>query len=195
MRRGAFFDLLKKISITFSVIGVVLLCYKTVNMISIREIDYGTNENPDLVFSRLTWAVEQVDGLAGELINGVTADTNRPWVGVYNKKEMNFELIEPSGYFLNKKIFQVVIKGQIIDDGSKTKINIKLGLGWHTLFTYGLIYTGTLFMIIMTTFYGEIRDIWSLFVWILVFPVLGTILLKRKLDKVESRVEDLFGVR
>ena len=164
-------------------------------MISIREIDYDTNEKAHLVFSRLTWAVEPVNGLAGELINGATVDTNRPWVGVYDEKKMAFGLIEPSGFFFNRKFFQVVVRGQIIDEGSKTKINIKLRLGWHTLFTYGSIYVGTLFLIIMTTFYGEISDLWGILVWVLVFPVLGTFLLHRKLDKVESKVEDLFGVR
>lgn len=87
-------------------------------MISIREIDYDTTEKADLVFSRLTWAVEPVNGLARELINGVTVDTNRPWVGVYNKEKMNFGLIEPSGYFFNRKFFQVVVRGQIIDESS-----------------------------------------------------------------------------
>jgi hypothetical protein len=164
-------------------------------MISIREIDYDTDEQADLVFSRLTWAVEEVDGLDLELLNGVTVDTNRPWIGVYNKKEMNFGLIEPSGYFINRKFFQVVVRGQIINEGPKTKINIKLRLGWHTLFTYGLIYLGTAFIIIMTTIYGDISDIWSVIIWVLVFPVLSTILLNRKLDKIEDKVEDLFGVR
>jgi len=55
------------------------------NMISIREIDYETDEEPEIAFSRLTWAVERVDGLVGQLITNLTVDTNRPWVGVYDK--------------------------------------------------------------------------------------------------------------
>jgi hypothetical protein len=103
-----------------------------IEMITIRETDYDTSEKAEQLFSRLTWAVERVDGLFGQLINGVTVDTNRPWVGVYDKSDMKFGLVEPSGYFLNRKIFQIVVRGKITDDGQKTIVNIKLRLGWNT---------------------------------------------------------------
>ena len=163
-------------------------------MITIRELDYDTSEKPEQLFSRLTWAVERVDGLFGQLINGVTVNTNRPWVGVYDESELKFGLVEPSGYFLNRKIFQIVVRGKITDDGEKTIVNIKLRLGWNTLFLFGLLYLGACFMIAFTAVLGELNDLWGVLLWILIFPGLGTFLLRKKLDKVERQVEDLFGL-
>ena len=80
-------------------------------MISIRDIDYDTNEDSEKVFSRLTWAVEKVDGLAGQLITNLTVDTNRTWIGVYDKEKMEFEqlekdlpLLEEEKKMLNEKL-------------------------------------------------------------------------------------------
>ena len=163
-------------------------------MISIREIDYDTDEDSEKIFSRLTWAVEKVDGLAGQLITNFTAGTNRAWVGVYDKEKMNFGLIEPRGFF-SVKFFQIVVRGQITRNENKTFVNIKLRLGWYTFLTFAMIYLMTAVMIGLTITNGEIDDIGRLLIWLLVFPVLGTILLNRKLNSMEKKVEDLFGFR
>lgn len=160
---------------------------------TIRDIDYDTNEDSEKVYSRLTWAVEKVDGLFSQLINGVTVDTNRPWVGTYDKEKMEFGLIEPSGFF-NAKFIQIIVRGQIIPSDNKTSINIKLGLGWYPLFVSAVVYLGTIGMVIMTALFGQMSDIWNLILWIIVFPVLWTIILKRKMDKVEKKVENLLGI-
>lgn len=162
-------------------------------MISIREIDYDTNEDSEKVFSRLTWAVEKVDGLFGQLANGVTVDTNRPWVGIYDKENMKFELIEPSGY-LTPKFIQVIVLGQIVQADRKTKLTVRLRLGWYPIFVSFFIYLGTIGAILMVAIFGELKDIWRLIIWILVFPGLWTIILNRKMNKVEKKVEDLFGI-
>jgi hypothetical protein len=163
-------------------------------MISIREIDYDTDEDSENVFSRLTWAVEKVDGLAGQLITNLTVGTNRHWVGVYDKDKMSFGLIEPKGFF-STKFFQIVVRGQITKRENKTFVNIKLRLGWYTFLTFTMLYLITAAMIGMTIANGEIEDISALLIWLLVFPVLGTILLIRKLNSMEKKVEDLFGFR
>jgi len=160
---------------------------------TIRDIDYDTSEDSEKIYSRLTWAVEKVDGLFSQLINGVTVDTNRPWVGTFDKEKMEFGLIEPSGLF-NAKLLQIVVRGQVTPTDNKTTINIKLGLGWYTLFVSGIVYLGTIGMIIMIALFGQVSDIWNLVLWIIVFPVLWTIVLKRKMDKVEKKVENLLGV-
>ena len=160
---------------------------------TIRDIDYDTNEDSENVYSRLTWAVEKVDGLFSQLISGVTVDTNRPWVGTYDKEKMEFGLIEPSGFF-NAKLLQIIVRGQIMSADNKTTINIKFGLGWYTLFVSAIVYLGTIGMVIMIALFGQISDIWSLILWIIVFPVLWTIVLKRKMDKVEKKVENLLGI-
>jgi hypothetical protein len=161
-------------------------------MISIREIDYDTNEDSEKVFSRLTWAVEKVDGLAGQLITNRTVDTNRPWVGVYDKEKMNFGLIEPRGFF-RTTFFQIVVRGQITTRENKTFVNVKLRLGWNTFLTFAMLYVMAAVMIGLTIVNGEIEDIGGLLIWLLIFPVLGTILLSRKLNRMEKKVEDLFG--
>jgi hypothetical protein len=163
-------------------------------MISIREIDYDTDEDSEQLFSRLTWAVEKVDGLAGQLITNLTVDTNRPWVGVYDKEKMNFGLIEPRGFF-STKFFQIVVRGQVSKRENKTFVNIKLRLGWYTFLTFAMVYLMTAVMVGLTIAHGEIEDIGGLLIWLLVFPVLGTILLSRKLNSMEKKVEDLFGFR
>jgi|GEM_PF-2504349 len=163
-------------------------------MISIREIEYNTEEDSERLFSRLTWAVEKVDGLAGQLITNLTVDTNRPWVGVYDKEKMDFGLIEPRGFF-STKIFQIVVRGQVTKKENKTFVNIKLRLGWYTFLTFAMIYLMTVVMIGITIANGEISDVGGVLIWLLIFPVLGTILLNRKLNSIEKKVEDLFGFR
>jgi ABC-type multidrug transport system fused ATPase/permease subunit len=160
---------------------------------TIRDIDYDTNEDSEKVYSRLTWAVEKVDGIFSQLINGVTVDTNRPWVGTYNKEKMEFGLIEPSGYF-SPKFLQVIVQGQIIPDANKSKINIKLGLGWYPLFVSSIVYLGTIGMLIMIILFGEFKDLWTALLWVIVFPGLWTFILNRKLNKVQKKAEQLFGV-
>jgi ABC-type multidrug transport system fused ATPase/permease subunit len=160
---------------------------------TIRDIDYDTNEDSEKVYSRLTWAVEKVDGLFSQLINGVTVDTNRPWVGTYDKEKMEFRLIEPSGY-LSPKFLQVTVQGQIIPDDNKSKINIKLGLGWYPIFVSSIVYLGTIGMLIMIILFGESKDIWTALLWVIVFPGLWTFILNRKMNKVQKKAEQLFGV-
>jgi hypothetical protein len=160
---------------------------------TVRDIDYDTTEDSEKVYSRLTWGVEKVDGLFVQLINGVTVDTNRPWVGVYDKEKMEFGLIEPSG-FLNFKLLQIIVRGQITPADNKTTINIKFGLGWYTQFVSAFVYLGTIGMIVVTTLFGQLSDIWNLVLWILAFPVLWTIIVMRKINKVEKKVEYLLGV-
>lgn len=163
-------------------------------MISIREIDYDTDEDPDKVFSRLSWAVERVDGLVGQLISNYTVDTNRPWVGFYDREKMSFGLIEPRG-FLSMKFFQIVVRGQIAKKGNKTIVSIKMRLGWNTFFIFLMVYLATVLMISGTILSKDPSNIFGLMVWLLVFSVLGTILLKRKLKNIERKIEDLFGFR
>ena len=169
-------------------------------MISIREIDYDTDESTETVFSRLTWRIEKVDGLAGELINHYTVATNRPWVGVYDTEKMEFGLIEPRGFF-SGNFFQVVVRGRVIKKNGKTIINIRLRLGVYTFLNFLMIYLFTLSMaggLIMDPgkiINAEIDGVIAGIMWILVFPVLGTLMVNLKLNKIETKVENLFGLQ
>ncbi|HTF19592.1 MAG TPA: hypothetical protein VK658_16080 [Chryseolinea sp.] len=164
----------------------------TKNVVAIREITYDTNDDSEKVFSRLSWAVERVDGLAGQLITNVTVDTNRPWVGVYDTANLEFGLIEPRGYF-SLNVFQIVVRGKVTQVAGKTIVSIKLKLGWHTFLTALAICVLTVVMFVATIMSGETKAIVALIAWILTFPVVGTILMNRKLNKIESKLEELFG--
>jgi hypothetical protein len=100
--------------------------------------------------------------------------------------------VEPSRFF-NFRLLQIIVRGQILSDDGKTKINIKFRLGWYTLFVTLAMFLGTFGMMAVTILDGHLKDILNLTIWILVFPVLWTILLNRKLNKVEKKIEDLFG--
>lgn len=163
-------------------------------MISLREIDYDTDEDSQKVFSRLTWAVEKVDGLTGQLITNSTVDTNRAWVGVYDEEKMTFGLIEPRRPF-NTPLFRIVVRGQIIKGENKTSVKIKLKLWWATLLTFSMSYLLTPVFIALAVMNGGIGFTGGMLIWFLLFPVLGTLLLNRKLNSIEKKVEDLFGFR
>lgn len=160
---------------------------------TLREIKYDSNEDPDKVYSRLTWAVEKVDGLFSQLANGVTGETNRPWVGVYDSQKMTFSLIEPSGYF-NPKFIQVIVRGQIIPERNKSKIIIRLGFGWYPILVSSIVYFGAVGMLIMIILFGEPKDLWTALLWAIVFPGLWTFVLNIKMNKVQKKAEQLLGV-
>ena len=160
-------------------------------------MDYETDEKSDQAFSRLTWTVEKVDNLTEQLMTNYTVSTNRPWVGVYDKEKMEFGLTEPRGFF-NMKFPPIAVRGQITARDNKTLINIKLRLEGTCFIFYLILYLGTAVMIASVVVFrdiGDIRTLGGLAVWILVFPVFNTFLLNRKLNKIERKVEDLFGVR
>jgi hypothetical protein len=162
-------------------------------MISIRHFEYELKENPELAFTRLDWAVEKVDNLESQLISSLTVDTNRPWVGILDKDILRFGIIEPRGLF-SFNFFQIVVRGKLhqIEGGSRLEIKIRLGI--YTLSTFLLIYLMTVVII-----YGALTSIEPItitggVVWLTFFPVLGTILLNKKIDKVDRKVRELFGV-
>jgi hypothetical protein len=104
---------------------------------------------------------------------------------------MEFGLIEPRG-FMNIKLFQVVVRGQIAKLDNRTTVNIKLRLSWYTLGIFSMLYLMSAFMISAAIVSGDLRAIGEAVLWVLVFPVLGTFLLHRRLNMIEKKVEDLF---
>ncbi len=160
---------------------------------TVRNIEYDTNETPEQVYSRLTWAVEKVDRLFSLVVKGETMDTNRAWVGMYDKKEMKFELIEPRG-FININLLQIIVIGQIVPENGRTMIKAGLVLGWYPLVVSILLYLWTIGMIVAAMLPGDPGEAWNLILWVPWFPILWTVILMRKLNQIEKRVEDLFGI-
>lgn len=156
-------------------------------------MEYELKENPELAFTRLNWAVEEVENLEGQLLIGVTVDTNKSWVGVLDREILGFGLIEPKGFF-NLKFFQLVVKGKIhqINDGSKLYLKIKLSL--YTFLTFLGIYALTFLLTYDLIMQGDISNLFGWIMWMLIFPVIGTVMLRRKIKQTEKKIQDLFGI-
>lgn len=161
-------------------------------MISIRHIEYELKENPELAFTRLAWAVEEIDSLSTELMSNIPVSTRRPWVGTLEKDVLKFAIIEPRGLF-SIKFFQVVVRGKIhqVEDGSR--LEIKMRLGFNTIVMFLLACAMTIMLIFAAIISAEWGNILVVLGWMIV-PVLLIILLNRKLDKIDGKVRELFGV-
>lgn len=161
-------------------------------------MDYETNEESERAFSRIPWAVEKVEDLNRQLISNRSVSTTRPWIGEYDKEKMEFRLIEPRGFF-EPSFLQVVVRGRIAFRNDRTTINIKLRLGLQAFLVFLMIYLLTAVMMVeaISSVMSSVdkANIAGYALWILVFPVLGTFLLNRKLNAVEKKIENLFDLR
>jgi hypothetical protein len=162
-------------------------------MFSIREINYDTHQSSEALFSRLTWTVEKVDGIGWELFRKYSPDTTKPWIGVYDKEKNTFGLLEPRGVFTMMP-FRVVVRGKITSRDDKTFVNIKFRLSIGTLLYCLMFYLMTAFLVAGAISSLEINFIVPVLVWILVFPGFGTLLLNRKLNQIEKRIEGLLSL-
>lgn len=160
---------------------------------TVREIQYDTDQTPEKVLSRLTWSVEKVEGLRQQLLNGISVETNRPWVGVYDTEQMTFTLMEPSGFF-SPKFMQVLVRGHVVRSDNKTLVDLKIALGWYPVFVALMIYLSTIGMIVAAGIAGELEAFLQMGLWILAFPLPLTLLLRRKINRIEQKAEDLLGI-
>jgi hypothetical protein len=162
-------------------------------MLSLREINYDTDQSSDQLFSRLTWMVEKVDGLAWEVFRNYSVRTHKPWVGVYNEEKKEFGLLEPRGLF-SMMLFRVVIRGRITTCDDKTFVNIKLRLSLGTLLNCALIYIMAAVAIASAISSLQVDAIIPVIIWVLIFPGCGIFLLHGKLNQIEQRIESLLGL-
>jgi hypothetical protein len=155
-------------------------------MISIRQRLFETSEKAEKVFSRLTWTVETVDSLHGQRVH--STDTNRQWVGILNSDSKTFELRTLDSRLFNG-FLPVSISGQISDNGQKGEITIDFKLGQSViLFIIIFIYA------IWDTFNSNNGLNPFLAIWIIYFPTFWTLMIIRKMNKMEKNLKDLFGV-
>ena len=161
-------------------------------MISIRHSNYKIKEDPELAFTRLNWTVEQVDNLVGQLITNVTVDTNRSWIGVLEPEILKFRLIEPRGFFTINPV-QLIIKGKIHQIEGGSRVEVRILPGPYTFIIFLGLYITTAFVLFQAAVYGSVRDIIPWLIWILVFPVMGTIFLNYRVNKIDDKVKELFG--
>lgn len=159
-------------------------------MLNFRALEYQIDEPPETVFSRLTWETERVNNLWSQLIVSNTVSTKRMWVGVLDDKNLKFDLVEPRGFFSFKPL-HVVVSGTISGSSNKSNIKIRLKPGWFTLYIFGGLYLATIFMLATLIINGNANDeLLPTILWFVAFPGLGTYLLHRKFNKMESRIED-----
>ena len=162
------------------------MCHLLPKMISIRQRFYETTEKTEQIFSRLTWKVESVDSLFGERVH--STDTNRELVGVFSQINMTFELRTLDSRFFNG-FLPVSVSGQVTDNGQKRGITLDFKLGpTFFLFVVMFIYS------ISDVFFISDKTNPLLVLWIIFFPGIWTLLMKNKMDNMESKIKDLFGV-
>jgi hypothetical protein len=138
-------------------------------MISVRTITYETSSKPNEIISRIDWEVEKVDSLLNAQLNSMTVETNKKWTGVVNKDSNQFNIMEP-GKFFGIKMFQIFLRGKVIESDSGIEVKIKFIPGLYLFLCLILL-------------------------WLLVFPLLGTYLLIRKLNKLEKRIESVMDLQ
>lgn len=161
-------------------------------MISFKEIEYDFDQNSDLVFSRLTWAVTRVDSFNKQLLSNFTKQTSKDWIGTLNERNHEFSLMEPSGS-LTLFPLQIILRGKVIETNNRSIINIRFRLGWHTLSFFTLIYLTSAFAIGISIASGESQEILNALIWLFTFPTILTYLLYRRMKKIESKLDFLFS--
>ena len=163
-------------------------------MISIRTITYETSSTANEIMSRIGWAVEKVDSLLNAQLNSMTVETNKKWTGIVNKELNQFNIMEP-GKFFGIKMFQIFLKGKVIESDSGIKVKIKFVPGLYLFLCLIFLYSATALMIGVFISTPTTENIGSFLMWLLVFPVLGSYLLIRKLNKLEKRIENLMDLQ
>jgi hypothetical protein len=163
-------------------------------MISVRTITYETSSKPNEIISRIGWEVEKVDSLLNAQLNSMTAETNKKWTGVVNKDSNQFNIMEP-GKFFGIKMFQIFLRGKVIESDSGIEVKIKFIPGLYLFLCLIFLYSATALMIGGFISLQTTESIGSFLLWLLVFPLLGTYLLIRKLNKLEKRIESVMDLQ
>lgn len=160
----------------------------TQQMLTIREIAYTSQEHAALAFSRLTWVVDEVDGLPA----AQTVEMNKDFVGILDDEQMTFTLMFPKKLFYLVD-FQVIALGNTKPLGETSIINIKIKLGWGTRLHVIFLYAASALMIFVLTTEFNMEAIDKVLLFSLP-PGMATWWSYKKLNLMERKVEELFNV-
>lgn len=166
-------------------------------MLSIRSRTFESDDSADAAISKLDWKVEKVKRLTNPLLNNSTTDTVRPWVGKVNRDKREFEITQTAPYFspriLEGNFFQLFVRGQIIDEGGKSKIILKFRLGLIATMFFLLMF---MYPILGAFIYSELDNEadWTGLLLGLVVPIFSALLLAIQLNRTENKLIDLFEV-
>lgn len=161
-------------------------------MIPLTSLEYELDEKPDKTLSRLKWAVEEVESSWLDNMNwSTTPATHKDWIGEIDKRNLEFSLEEPGSFF--KRKFNVVLKGNLELRASTTNVKIKLGLENFSFLWIFIIYLMAALMISDAFTNEEFDSHFYLGFFLVAYPVLGTILINRRMKKAEKKLDVLFG--
>lgn len=161
-------------------------------MVPLTLLEYELNEEPELVLSRLKWAVEQVDiGWVAEISSKINPTTHKKWIGEIDERHYTFKLEEAGSYF--KRKFNVVLKGRIEFRSSSTNVKIKLGIDNFTFLIITAFYLGIILFASETILDGSYDSLISNALFFSAYPVIGTFLIKHRMKNAERNLDILFS--
>lgn len=162
-------------------------------MIPLTFLEYEMTEQPDQILDRLNWSIEKEEqSWIDQLISLESGyETQRKWIGEIDRRDLRFSL-EESGSLLRQKL-KVVVKGEIELRATTTNVKIKLGLDNFSFFTISLFYIVGIIFSTLAILDDEFSKSAVLFIFIFFYPVLGTILIYRRMKRTERRLDQLFA--
>jgi hypothetical protein len=161
-------------------------------VIAVRKREFVLNENVDLTFSRLKWAVEQ-SSLWHFLVFFQLPITNRQWVGKLDEENHSFKIMLSSNIFWLKALRsfgQIYLKGTMSQEGTNTFVKVRFYLGPYTIAMFLLIGFFMSSLLIHNFVQASVDRILSI-VLLLIFlipPILPVLL---ALNKNEDKFSDL----
>lgn len=162
-------------------------------MITLTFLEYELTEKPADIFNRLKWSVEQVEVSWFDKLNNWSTSpaTHKDWVGQINQKNLSFSLEEPASFF--KRNFIVIVDGSVELKASTTNVKINVGLNNFSFLWICLLYLGSALFIVEAFINREIDSYFCLIFFLLAFPILGTVLVYRRIKRAEMKLDLLFA--
>ena len=162
-------------------------------MIPLSFLEYELAEQPDKTLNRLKWSVEEIEISWLDKLNNWKASptTHKPWIGEIDYENLKFSL-EESGTLLKRR-FNVVLTGKIESRASSTNVKIKLGLDNFSFLLIAILYLGGVLFIADSFTNEEFNSYFSLFFFLIAYPMLGTFLIRRRMKSAEKKLDQVFA--
>ncbi|MFZ6013930.1 MAG: hypothetical protein ACOYXT_26560, partial [Bacteroidota bacterium] len=74
-----------------------------------------------------------------------------------------------------------------------SRLELRIEPGPYTFILFLGLYIMTVFLLFQAVAYGSFYDLIPWLLWILAFPVVGTIFLNYKVNQIDNKVRTLFG--
>jgi hypothetical protein len=162
-------------------------------MIPLTFLEYELSDQPDKIFNRLKWSVEEVETSWLDNFNNwkTSPETHKPWIGEIDHRSMKFSLEEPGSIF--KRRFNVVLKGKLESRASTTNVRIKLGLDNFSFLWIFMLYLGGVLIITDAFTNEEFNSYFALVFFLIAYPIMGTFLIMRRMKRAEQKLDQVFA--